>query len=138
MLAQLKKLVFSLLQSCLLLAAKFHLRYFHRHCLKPYVLMSIIKIKRNQPQYSVKCHFSNLFSFARQYLCCQQLMNSLMTKTAYLSFRRSCATEKSQKTINRDPSALRFVGMTKTLVTRLKLVYLIIRQKTKRTKDRVQ
>ena len=39
-------------------------------------------------------------------------MNSPMTATAHLSFRRSCATEKSQKTIDRDPSALRFVGMT--------------------------
>ena len=35
-----------------------------------------------------------------------------MTTTAHLSFRRSYATEKSQKTIDRDPSALRFVGMT--------------------------
>ena len=95
-------------------------------------------METKQPQFSVKCHFSNLFSFARQYLCCQPLMNSPMTTTAHLSFRRSYATEKSQKTIDRDPSALRFVGMTKTLVTRLKLVYLIIRQKTKRTKDRVQ
>ena len=34
-----------------------------------------------------KCHFSNLLLFARQYLCCQPLMNSPMTKTAYLSFR---------------------------------------------------
>ena len=69
-------------------------------------------METKQPQFSVKCHFSNLLLFARQYLCCQPLMNSPMTKTAHLSFRRSYATEKSQKTINRDPSALRFVGMT--------------------------
>ena len=54
-----------------------------------------------------------------------------MTTTAHLSFRRSCATEKSQKTIDRDPSALRFVGMTKTRVTRLRLMFLCLKIETR-------
>ncbi len=47
-----------------------------------------------------------------------------MTTTAYLSFRRSCATEKSQKTIDRDSSALRFVEMTNNTGNKVNLMYL--------------
>ena len=39
-------------------------------------------METNQPQFSVKCHFSNLFSFARQYLCCQP-QKTTITKSNY-------------------------------------------------------
>ena len=57
-----------------------------------------------------------------------------MTTTAHLLFRRSCATEKSQKTINGDPSALRFVGMTNNTGNKAKTYVLMSKNRDKKQK----